>query len=483
MTMKRLIAPALAACAILLHPIPAMSATGALVQHPCTYAKLSAFCGTFTVPEDRSVAAGRTIALHFVRISAAHEDGAPIFPIAGGPGQSIIAVGADYLSDGKLEALHPTHDFVLLDQRGTGLSHPLNCNFYPHTSDIFREIFPLNAVRACRDKLAKTSNLNAYGSNAAADDLDALRQHLGYRKVILLGGSYGTTEALVYLRRHGGSVQNEVLEGVSPPFEMFPLPFLQGAQHAFDDLATSCSSDAVCNAHFPNFRGEFASLLEESSTGIPVDFDDPRAHEHVHAKLMRGVFANGMRFLMYSPSTAVILPLIVHDAATGNTAPLAKAIASVSRAINGSLAMGENISVDCQEAVLFLTDAAIARESAGSFMAHTIVDARRATCAIWNVRPVDRSFLDPIRSAAPVLMMSGQDDPATPPQHGARELAYLSHGRQILIPNGGHNNDDLCLTQIEIRFMKTSSSAGLDASCAQHFSRPPFATTLPDFLR
>jgi pimeloyl-ACP methyl ester carboxylesterase len=480
---KRFVTLAATVCAMLLSPTPAPSAPGTLLEHPCSYAQLPALCGTFRVPEVRSLPKGRTITLHFVRIPAAHGSGAPIFPIAGGPGQSVIAAGAGYVGDGRLSALHPAHDFVFLDQRGTGLSHPLLCNLYPHTRDIFAEIFPLGTVRACRDKLAKTSDLNAYGSDAAADDLDALRKLLGYRKVILIGGSYGTTEALVYLRRHGGTVQSEVLEGVSPPFDKFPLPFLQGAQRAFDDLAASCTLDALCHARFPRFRSEFSSLLKESTAGIPVDFDDAQTHEHVRVKLMRGVFADRMRQAMYSPDVASLLPLIVHEAARGNTTPLSKLVVFLSRAIIGSLAVGENISVDCREAVLFLTDADIARESKGSFMANTIVDARRATCAIWNVRPVERSFLEPIRSAVPVLMMSGQDDPATPPQPGTRELAYLSNGRQILIPNGGHNNDDPCLTQIEIRFVLTSSGAGLNAACAQHFSRPPFVTRLPDFLR
>jgi pimeloyl-ACP methyl ester carboxylesterase len=478
--MTRLFALAAVAGALVLS---AISATGAASERPCTYAALPAVCGTLQVPEDRSVPGGRSITLHFVRVLAEHARGAPIFPIAGGPGQSIIAVGAGYLSDGRLTALQPEHDFVFLDQRGTGLSHPLACDLYRRTSDIFAEIFPLRAVRACRVTLAKTSDLNAYGSDAAADDIDALRKHLGYRKIILLGGSYGTTEALVYLRRHGDSVQNAVLEGVAPPDDKFPLPFLQGAQHALDDLIAACRNDAACNAHFPNFRHEFASLLQQSTTGIPVDYRDARSGERVRVKLMRGVFADRMRQSMYSPDFAALLPLVVHDAAAGNTAPLAKLVVFISRGITGGLAMGENISVDCRESVLLLTDADIAQASIGSFMAGTVVDARRATCAIWNVRPVARSFLAPIRSAVPVLMISGQDDPATPPQFGARELAHLPNGRQILVPNAGHDNDDPCLTRIEIAFMKTSSSAGLDAACARRFKRPPFPTTLPSFLQ
>jgi len=481
--MKRPALVVLAACVALARPAPAASAAGDLVSHACTYAKLAARCGTFEVPENRSVAGGRTIRLRFVVIPAAKKSAVAVFPVAGGPGQSMVDVGADYVSGGLLDALHPTHDFVFLDQRGTGESHPLNCDLYTHASDIFSEILPLEPIRACRAALAKTSDLNAYGSDAAADDLDALQKRLGYQSIVLYGGSYGTTESLVYLRRHGDSVRNAVLEGVAPPFFVLPLPFLKAAQHALDDLVQACGVDASCNAAFPNFKSEFATLLERSSAGIPVDVVDPATRRVVHVKLMRGVFADRMRQAMYSSQVAAFLPLVVHEAAAGNTAPLGKLVTLVTASIGGTLAMGENISVDCQEFVPFLNDADVQRESEGSFMAGTIVEARRASCGIWKVRPADAAFIEPVRSSVPVLMMSGEDDPATPAQYGTRELAYLPNGRQILIPNGGHDNEDPCLTRIEVTFMETSSSSGLDAGCARSFARPPFATRLPDFLR
>ncbi len=91
-----------------------------------------------------------------------------------------------------------------------------------------------------------------------------------------------------------------------------------------------------------------------------------------------------------------------------------------------------------------------------------------------------------MRSSVPVLMLSGADDPATDPRYATRQLAYLSHGRQIIVPNGGHINDDPCLEGLEVRFVQTSSTAGLDAACVKRFFRPPFATSLnavPKWLR
>jgi pimeloyl-ACP methyl ester carboxylesterase len=198
--------------------------------------------------------------------------------------------------------------------------------------------------------------------------------------------------------------------------------------------------------------------------------------------LTRPVFADTVRLFLYARRNAVLLPLLIHEAARGNTTPLAKAIAAYAQAVFGGTpgeqAMGDNFSVNCQEGVAFITPDDATRESANSFMAGSILDARQASCAVWNVRRADLSFIEPVRSSVPVLMISGADDPATDARYATRQLAYLPHGRQIIVPNGGHINDDPCLTSLEVQFLQTSSTAGLDASCVKHFSRPPFVTSL-----
>jgi pimeloyl-ACP methyl ester carboxylesterase len=462
-----------------------------MTRRPCTYDKLPAVCGTLRVPEDRLYPSGRTIVLHFVQVLAqAVRPAAPIFFLDGGPGQSAISDFSDGLRDDPtFVALHTTHDFVLLDQRGTGLSHALQCRMYRDDSDVFAEIYPLKALRRCRERLARATDLSAYGTSAATDDLDLLRERLGYRKIILYGGSYGTLVALVYLRKHGDFAQSALLEGIEPPFFKIPLPELQAAQRALDALEQACARDAVCRTTFPHFGSEFSSLLKESTHGIRVDYEN-HSGEHVHAMLLRPVFANSVRLMLYFPSTAAWLPLLVHDAKGGNTTPLAKAIVLFNKAFNGGYpggqAMGDNIGVDCQEGVAFITPAEAARESINTFMAGAVLEARNSTCAIWNVRSAESAFIDPVRSTVPVLMISGADDPATDPRYATRQLAYLANSRQIVIPYGGHGNDDPCITRQEIEFIVRSSAAELNASCIKKFARPQFATTLsalPKVLR
>ena len=446
----------------------------------CSYLGTEARCGVLIVPENRARPREREIELHYVVVSAKNRTGPPIFLLAGGPGQSAI-VAASHGSP-IFDTLRGGHDFVVLDQRGTGRSHPLDCLLYTDDASTLGEVFPLAAVRSCRDELAQSSDLNAYGSAAAADDINDLRRALGYDKILLYGGSYGTTEALVYIRRHGHTVAGALLEGVAPTFFRLPLPFPQGAQHALLDLTKACNNDSACHAAFPSFANEFQTMVDRSHAGIAVDYVNA-SHEHVQGAISHAVFADRMRQAMYSQDTAAVVPFVIHQAYQGDTTPLGKLVVLLSRSINGSLAIGENFSVDCAEDVAFISDTDVAAASAGSFMGDTIIRARQDVCAIWNVQPVDKSFLDPVHSHVPVLMLSGTDDPATPPQYAAEQLKYLPSGRQVLIANGVHDEDSPCLERLRQEFLDRHSTKNLDAECAAVNKRPPFATSLPNFLK
>jgi pimeloyl-ACP methyl ester carboxylesterase len=433
---------------------------------PCQYGGVAARCGVMTVAENRRLAHGRTIGVHFV-VFPAHKHPArePIFFIAGGPGQAVIELEANGAK--QVTKQYPDRDIVLEDQRGTGASHALPCNIAPSDAVAYRWLFPPDVVRACRTRLARDADLNAYGTDAAADDLNETRRRLGYAKIVLWGGSYGTDLALVYLRRHPDSVAAEILEGVAPPWLLLPRPFPRGAQAALADLERSCAADRTCSRNFPHFAREFGALIAQAKSGIPVS----------GGRISFEVLVDRMRQAMYDAFTASYIPLIVHRWSGGDSAPLAKLVALLSHTIPGSLAMGMNLSVTCAESLAFITPADAARASAGTFMGDARYRAQRAACKTWNVAPVARSFLAPIRSNVPVLMLGGAADPATPPRFGAEEVGFLPNGRQILVPHAGHDFGSPCVDAIEAAFLVAYNAKALDTRCLVSAGRPPFATT------
>ncbi len=210
-----------------------------LKTSPCRIgqAQAAAICGTLTVFENRPTATGRTIDIHFIVIQAKHP--ATHRAIAynpGGPGASATAQASDLAgATGAMATLRDNYDLLFVDNRGTGKSAKQSCNFAPadHPELYFRQLWPDSLVRACRDRLAAQANLSLYSTSLAADDLNDVRAALGYPRLVLFGGSYGTLFYLDYARRHPASVESIVLEGVAPPhFYVIPLPMARGAQTA-----------------------------------------------------------------------------------------------------------------------------------------------------------------------------------------------------------------------------------------------------------
>jgi pimeloyl-ACP methyl ester carboxylesterase len=150
----------------------------------------------------------------------------PLYDLAGGPGIAATSAADFWATVGSIHRRH--RDIVLLDQRGTGHSAPLNCavKFYDPLSPVLNAA----AVRQCRERLSATADLSAYFTAAAVEDLEAVRAALGHEQIDLIGLSYGTRVAQEYLRAHTHRVRAIVLLGTLTPVEKLPLSFSPGAE-------------------------------------------------------------------------------------------------------------------------------------------------------------------------------------------------------------------------------------------------------------
>ncbi len=451
---------------------------------PCSVPEFSGrvLCGSLAVRE--SAASGRTIRIAYLVIPAGRRNAGAVFEVGGGPGQSAIDLADAFLKDRVLVELHTDHDLVFVDQRGTGRSRPLQCaGMFASRAHAFAEIFPSAELRACRARLAKVADLNAYGTQRAADDLDAVRSALGYPAISFSTGSYGSQFAFVYLRSYPSHVRALLLEAVAPTYIKLPLPFSRGAQHALDELRASCAKDAACSHAFPGFRRDWDALAARFARGPQRVTLTDRSGATTTVSMSREVFADRVRQALYSPYYAAALPAIVHAAAHGDDAPLARLVGLQIDSFGRDLAQGMNLSIACAEDVAFITPEERAQAARTGFLGDLRIRAQQRACAIWNVRPAPASFIAPVRSAVPVLMISGGDDPATPPWLGASQLRYLPNARQIVVPGGGHNNETDCLDRVRIAFLNDPRPSAVRASCAAQEQRPPFVTNLSSWIR
>jgi pimeloyl-ACP methyl ester carboxylesterase len=464
---------------------------GVLVTHPCTAgkARVRAECGSYAVYEDRAAAHGRTIRLKFIVLKAIHPSGRALAWNPGGPGASSTAA-ADAIADGSyfkpLSDLRDRYDILLVDNRGTGGSAPQQCAFAPNAAPslYFMQIWPDGLVERCRARLTAGADLNLYTTSIAADDLNELRTALGYRKLVLFGGSYGTRFFLVYARRHPQSVESLVLDGVTPPhFLIVPLEDAQGAQRAIARLIGECTADTACDARFPSFGPHFYAVSRRFDAGpVSVSLRDAETGRVTTVRLSKEVFADRFRQLLYSPQTAAYAPYIIERAFERDYAPLATMIDALTQGFAGLIDGGLNLSVTCAEDIPFITESAVTASSANSFEGDVRVRAQQRACRIWNVRAVSAGFDEPVRSAAPILMISGTDDPTSPPEYAQAALPYLPNARILLIRGASHGTETACSDRLIVAFVRASSAAALDlAGCAASYRRPAFATSMAGF--
>jgi pimeloyl-ACP methyl ester carboxylesterase len=442
----------------------------------------SALCGVYDVYENRATKSGRKISLNIVIIPALGPTHLPdpVFWLHGGPGAAATeAVGI--AKGGFLEVFRNDRDLVFIDQRGTGKSNPLRCDLGDDPADIqtyFGKLFPVAAVRACREKLEKTADLRMYTTPIAMDDLDEVRGALGYDKINIVAASYGTIAAQVYMRQHPSSVRAVFLVGVATPGVKQPLLFARAAQHALDLLFVDCAADETCNRAFPNLKNEFKGVLSRFDNGpIEVNMLDVTTKNMRSVKLERENYVERLRVLLYTTTFARFVPLIVHQAFHGDFIPF-EAI-SIRYNPGSLLARGMYLTVTCSEGVRFISNNEIVSEAQGTFVGETRVRAHMSACSGWPKGDVPESFIEPVKSDIPIIMFSGEVDGSSPPWFGQNAVRYMQNGVQILARYYGHQLDSPCLWEVMRTFINSASVREIDSSCSETIRRPPFATELP----
>jgi pimeloyl-ACP methyl ester carboxylesterase len=171
---------------------------------PCYLEELreEVLCGTYEVMEKRNVRKGAKIRLNFIILPAwtLHPAPDPVFIFSGGPGQGSADIAAYYAQ--VYEKLRWERDIVLVDQRGTGQSNPLPCQRIgdPDSAQTYlQDMFPEDYVKNCRKELEKKANLRHYDTTTAMQDIDDLRNTLGYERINIIGSSYGSYTGIVYM--------------------------------------------------------------------------------------------------------------------------------------------------------------------------------------------------------------------------------------------------------------------------------------------
>jgi pimeloyl-ACP methyl ester carboxylesterase len=461
---------------------PASEAQGLTLEDcqlsaPGLSTRLSARCGALPVYEDRSAGSGRQIQLKVSVIPAVSRSPAPdpLFFLTGGPGQ---AATESYLQlSPAFERIHQQRDIVLVDQRGTGGSNPLDC---PELEEEELEELPPDAdlapfIEGCLQALE--GNPALYTTPIAMEDLDQVRAALGYETINLYGVSYGTRAALTYLQQYPGRVRTLILDGIVPQDEPLGLDVARDAQRALDLIFERCDADEACRQAFPDVKGEFQDLLEELRQGeVMTNLQHPVSGEATEVAFSADNLVSTVRLLSYAPETAALLPLLIHSArAEGDYAPLAAQYLIVSDQLTSSISEGMNYSVVCAEDVPFFSREQARQANSGTYLEAAMTEQLFSICETWPRGEVPAGFKEPVEADVPVLLLSGEADPVTPPENGEQVARGLPNSLHLVIPGQGHNVIYRgCLPRLAADFVESGSLEGLSGACAAEVLPMPF---------
>ena len=433
-------------------------------------------CGTYQAYENRLTRTGRKLSLDVVVIPALSPDPKPdpIFLLAGGPGQAATM----FVHGLANSPLREDRDIVLIDQRGTNGTHQLSCDLAGSEADpqgYLEDMFQPEVFQKCKAELQDRADLRFYTTPLAVDDFDEIREALGYDKINLIGISYGSRAALVYLRRHPSQVRSAILNSVAT-FELKnPLYHARSAQDALDRILDQCDADPSCRTAFPNVREELATVLTRlAEAPAKVQITHPVTQQPLTLTLSARAFGEAMRVFMYSSPNARKLPLLIHQAAQGNLQPFTETALMSSMGIRGGLAFGMLMSVVCSEDVPRTTPDEIRKETQNTFLGDVRVRTQIAACEGWPTGWLPANYAEPVHSTIPVLIISGALDPVTPVWSGETAARTLPNSLHIILP-GSHSEGGPCVQQIEKTFLNAGTVAGIDTSCVGRMQLPPFS--------
>lgn len=446
-----------------------------LLAPPRLGGPLAAECGRLAVPLDPQAADGPTIDLALALIPARRKraEPDPVVFFAGGPGQSALE-SFPYLARAFRRVLDHRH-VLLIDQRGTGQSAPLHCPL-PDPDDPLAEPSDSATLRRlaeeCRASLAHDPRF--FATQSAVEDVERVRQAIGAAQLNLVGISYGTRVAQQYAKRYPERVRSLLLDGIVPPDLILGSEHGRNLDAAIEAMIARCRNDAECSARFPDVRGDLDALrIELTAHPRTVRLRHPRSGERIERRLTLGTLALLVRMYSYGPETIALLPLVLHQARSGDVEPLLAQAITIAEQMRSAIAHGMQLSVICTEDAPAL-GAAVSAE-ADSLLGTSLIDLMQAQCAVWPTLPAAADMHRPMTSTIPALLLSGEFDPVTPPRYGERAVTQFERGRHLVVPGQGHGVLMRgCVPRLIERFLVELDPAGLDADCLARLSPEPF---------
>ncbi|MBF8187863.1 alpha/beta fold hydrolase [Nonomuraea sp. K274] len=465
--MRRVLAAALFVAVAGCSTVPAEPATestaapDSIAWGPCTDIKrpdgqpparqdTSVRCGRLSVPLDYAKPGGERLDLALIKLAANGRQkrlGSVLFNF-GGPGAS----GVDTLDQAAkaLAPLRARYDLISFDPRGVERSSGVRCgngaemdsftalDTLPPNDETHKQTEAANKRFAALCQQHSGKVLPHIGTVNAARDMDRIRAAVGDAKLNYVGMSYGTQLGGVYATEFPKNVGRMVLDAPLDPtvsFEQRTLAQTRGFQKAYESFIKSCvKSQCPVGKDLPTANTNVENLMNELSAE-PIKVRG--------RQLTQGLASTGVAAALYSELTWPFLEQALGEAIKGRgEALMYLADSYTGRTADGqySTQMTSFPAITCVDTAERPSEAVLRRTEAAAMKISPLFGSEGSggLCRFWPVKGSDQARHVDATGSAPILVVGGKGDPATPYEWAPKLTAQLKTATLVTYEGEGH---------------------------------------------
>ncbi|WP_205859244.1 alpha/beta fold hydrolase [Pleionea sediminis] len=407
---------------------------------------VKAYQGYLNVQENRSDPLSRLIKIRYVRFPATGtKQGPPIIYLSGGPGGSGIAT-----AKGKrfplFMAMREFGDVIALDQRGTGESDKapkcISSEELNLTQAISVESITQRYRKAATECFAfwrkKGFDVTGYTTVQNALDIDALRKHLGAKRVVLWGISYGSHLALTAAQLFADKIDKMILASAEGLDQTVKLPFqtdryFERVQKMIDQSPNLKSAypdlTALMNKVHAQLDANPIKVSIPNQKGAPVDLLFQKHHMQWLAAM---TIADPGQYLM-------LLMQLYKMIEVGNTQMLTQVLQRGMFSDPRIKFELMPLAMDVASGITKQRLSTVKEQAKTALLGNLLNFPMPQLVNIYPDLDLGDTFRTPQKSNVPLLLFSGTLDGRTYPDSQRQAVQHHSNVSQILVENAGHN--------------------------------------------